>query len=186
MLKKYLFIITFLLPSVSLAEGYTIDPAHTFVHFTISHMGFSNMTGRFNSVSGKMDLDFDKGTGSVEVMIDPASIDTAHQKRDNHLRSPDFLNVVEFPEIRFKSTNAKLSDNKGKLEGDLTIKGVTKPVTLDITNYNCGIQPFSKNATCGFNAITRIKRDEFNITWGLPDIVGNDVLLSIEAEGIKN
>ena len=176
-----------LVPMMATAETYTIDNAHSFVHFTINHIGFSNLTGRFNDVNGTMDLRLDEGTGSVDVTIDPASIDTAHQKRDNHLRSVDFLNVKEFPEITFKSTEAKVNEDGGTLTGDLTIKGVTRPVTLEVTRVGCGVQPFTKNYTCGFNATTRIRRSDYNITWGLDNnVVGDEVLLLIGAEGIKD
>ncbi|WP_207061174.1 YceI family protein [Motiliproteus sp. SC1-56] len=185
MLKKTLLACALIAPLSANADIYTIDPAHSFVHFSIDHMGFSKLTGRFNAMSGTMDLDFDKGTGTVDVRVDPASVDTAHQKRDNHLRSADFFNVVEFPDITFKSTSATLSDNGGTLKGDLTIKGITQPVTLVISNHACGIQPFNKKTICGFNATTNIKRSDFNINWGLPNIVGDEVALSIEAEGIK-
>lgn len=187
MIDRALLTLALSVPMAAAAESYTIDNAHSFVHFTINHIGFSNLTGRFNDVTGKMDLRLDEGTGSVEVTIDPASIDTAHQKRDDHLRSVDFLNVTEFPEITFKSTEAKLDGNGGTLAGELTIKGVTRAVTLDVTRVGCGVQPFTKNYTCGFNATTRIKRSDYNITWGLDNkIVGDEVLLSIGAEGIRN
>ena len=187
MIKRLLFPLILCVPMVVAAEPYTIDPAHSFVHFTVNHMGFSNLTGRFNAMSGDMDLDMEKGTGSIAVMIDPASIDTAHQKRDDHLRSADFFNVKEFPQITFKSTEATIGNNSGKLVGDLTIKGVTKRVNLDVTRTGCGIQPFNKKYTCGFNATTRINRSDFNITWGVDNnIVGDEVVLMIGAEGIKN
>ena len=187
MIKKTLAAIILCTPMVTAAESYTVDPAHSFVHFTINHMGFSNLTGRFNSMSGNMDLNTDKSAGTVEVTIDPASVDTAHQKRDNHLRSVDFFNVKEFPEITFKSTEATIEGGSGKLVGNLTIKGVTKRVSLDVTQTGCGVQPFNKKYTCGFNAVTRINRSDFNITWGLENnIIGDEVVLMIGAEGIKN
>jgi polyisoprenoid-binding protein YceI len=187
MIKKAVIAVALFFNDTATTEIYTIDPAHSFVHFTINHMGFSDLTGRFNSMSGSMDLSADKSSGSVDVKIDPASVDTAHQKRDNHLRSVDFFNVKEFPEITFKSTEAKVTGNSGKLVGDLTIKGVTKRVNLDVTRSGCGVQPFNKNYTCGFNATTRINRSDFNITWGIDNnIVGDEVVLMIGAEGIKN
>ena len=187
MIKKILSSLVLLVPMVVAAEPYTVDPAHSFVHFTVNHMGFSDVTGRFNAMSGKMDLDMANGTGSVEVIIDPASIDTAHQKRDDHLRSVDFFNVTEFPQITFKSTEAKVGDNGGSLVGDLTIKSITKRVSLQVTRSGCGVQPFNKKYTCGFNATVRIKRSDFNVMGGLSNnIISDEVLLTIGAEGIKN
>ena len=91
------------------AADYTIDPSHTYPNFTINHLGFSTMHGRFNKSSGKLSIDLEKGTGSVDVTIDVASIDTGFKKRDDHLRSPDFFNANEFPSITFKSTNVKIN-----------------------------------------------------------------------------
>jgi len=97
------FAISIVLPLSALAaDSYTIDPAHTYPHFTISHLGFSTMHGRFDSTSGKVTLDRAAKTGSVEVSIQTASVNTGFAKRDDHLRSPDFFNAAEFPKISYK------------------------------------------------------------------------------------
>lgn len=162
------------------ADTYTIDPAHTYANFAINHLGFSTMYGRLHSTGGSFTLD---GTsGSVTVNIDPASIDTGHQKRDDHLRSPDFLNVVEFPEMKYESTKVTLTDSGGTVEGNLTLMGKTLPVNLTITAWHCAPHPFSKKPTCGFDATTTIKRSEFGSEYGLPAI-GDEMTLWIGVEG---
>lgn len=164
------------------ADNYTIDPAHTYANFGILHLGFSTMHGRINSTGGSFTVDMDNNTGSVTVDLDPATIDTGHEKRDDHLRSPDFLNVVEFPEMKYESTSVTLSDNGGSIEGNLTLMGQTKPVNLEITRWYCGEHPFNKKQTCGFDATTTIKRSDYGIEYGLPAI-GDEMTLWIEIEG---
>lgn len=167
------------------AAEYAIDPAHTYPNFTINHLGFSTMYGRFNSTTGTMSLDQAAKTGQVEVVIDAASVDTGHQKRDDHLRSPDFLNVAEFPNISFKSTSVKFDgDNLTEVTGDLTLLGVSKPVVLNVSSMNCGVHPFTKQDVCGFDASASIKRSEFGITYGLEGI-GDEMQLMFEVEAVK-
>lgn len=165
---------------------FTIDPGHTYPNFKINHLGFSTMYGRFNKSTGKMMLDRDAKQASVEITIDAASIDTGHDKRDDHLRSPDFLNVAENPEITFKSTSVSWNGNKpASVTGDLTIMGVTKPVTLAVLSMNCGEHPFSKKLTCGFDAEGKIKRSDFGMKYGLPAI-GDEMELMFEVEATKD
>ncbi|MDH5327381.1 MAG: YceI family protein [Gammaproteobacteria bacterium] len=168
------------------SAGYTIDPAHTYPHFKISHLGFSTMLGRFNVSSGKLTMDRAKGTGSVEIEVDVNSIDTGHAKRDKHLRSPDFFNVAEFPKMTFKSTKVNIKkDNSAVVKGNLTLMGITKPITLNVKSINCGVHPFSKKDVCGFDATGSFKRSDFGMKYGLPAI-GDDVTLIIEAEAGKD
>jgi polyisoprenoid-binding protein YceI len=166
-------------------ETYELDPAHTYPHFSVSHLGFSTMRGRFNTTSGTVTLDKDKGTGTVEIEIDVNSIDTAHAKRDEHLRGPDFFNATEFPKMTYKSTKVTINkDNSAVVEGNLTIMGVTKPVTLNVVKMNCGVHPFNKKEVCGFDATATIKRSDFGMKYGLPAI-GDEITMNIEAEGVK-
>ena len=145
--------------SAQAADTYTIDTSHTYAHFSVSHLGFSTMYGRIDSTGGSFTVD--GNSGFVAVNLDPESIDTGHEKRDDHLRSPDFLNTVEFPEMKFESTSVNLTAGGGSIEGNLTLMGATNPVTLDITAWKCGEHPFSKKPTCGFDAPTTIKRSAF-------------------------
>ncbi|MGC2048493.1 MAG: YceI family protein [Gallionella sp.] len=179
--------ISIALPFCALAaDSYTIDPAHTFPHFSISHLGFSTMQGRFDKTSGSITLDRAAKTGSVEVAIETASISTGFAKRDEHLRGPDFFNAAEFPTISFKSTAVNFKgDTPVGVDGNLTISGTSKPVTLKIDAFNCGTNPMSKKDTCGAAASTQIKRADYGVKYGLPN-VGDDVRLVFEIEAIKN
>lgn len=178
------------LTAFAAAEHFTIDPHHTFPNFTISHLGFSTMHGRFGKTEGTITMDKAHHTGSVDVTIDASSIDTGYQKRDDDLRAPDFLDVVEFPKITFKSTKVTLSHatTTATVRGDLSIKGVTKPVTLKVRRIHCGINPLDprkKQYRCGFDATTRIKRSDFNVKYGLP-LIGDEMHLSFEVEAIRD
>lgn len=176
-----------LTPAFAAPVNYKIDPAHTAVAFIVNHIGFSNVIGRFNTVGG--DISFEKDAvekSTVNVTIDAASIDTNHAKRDEHLRSPDFFNAKEFPKLTFKSTKIeKTGDKTGKLHGDLTMLGVTKPVVLDITFNKDGVSPASKLETAGFSARGTVKRTDFGMKYGAP-AVGDDIQLLIEIEAVKS
>lgn len=168
------------------ADNYTIDSPHTYPHFSISHLGFSTMQGRFDKTSGKVTLDRSAKTGSVEIAIESASISTGFAKRDEHLRGPDFFISEEFPSINFKSTAIRFNgDTPASVDGNLTLLGVSKPVTLKIDSFNCGTNPMSKKDTCGAAASAQIKRSDFGMRYGLPG-VGDDVKLVFEIEAIKN
>ena len=167
------------------ADSYSIDPSHTYPNFKIDHLGFSTLYGRFGKTSGRISMDRAQGGGSVDIVIDAASIDTGHAKRDDHLRSPDFFNVIEFPQITFKSNTVKYVGDGASVTGDLTILGVTRSVTLEVPRINCGTHPFNKKPLCGFNATTRFKRSDFGMNYGLPGI-GDEVSLDIEVEAFKD
>ena len=174
-------------PAFAAPVSYKIDPAHTAVAFIVNHVGFSNVIGRFDTVGG--DVTFDKDAvekSMVNVTIDTTSVDTNHAKRDEHLRSPDFFNAKEFPKMTFKSTKIeKTGDQTGKLHGDLTMLGVTKPVVLDVTFNKDGVSPASKLETAGFSARGTVKRTEFGMKYGAPAI-GDDIQLLIEVEAVKS
>lgn len=174
-------------PAFAAPVSYKIDPAHTAVAFIVNHVGFSNVIGRFNTVDGDVTFDKDAVEKSVvNVTIDTTSVDTNHAKRDEHLRSPDFFNAKEFPKMTFKSTKIeKTGDKTGKLHGDLTMLGVTKPVVLDVTFNKDGVSPASKLETAGFSARGTVKRTEFGMKYGAPAI-GDDIQLLIEVEAVKS
>ncbi|MFQ5469517.1 MAG: YceI family protein [Gammaproteobacteria bacterium] len=182
-------VLTIPLSAVSAPVSYTVDPAHTFPHFRINHLGFSTMQGRFNSTTGKITIDKEGKSGSVDVVIDASSVDTAHGKRDDHLRSPDFLNVVEFPEITYKSTKVTINtDNSAVVNGDLTIMGVSKPVTLNVSPMNCGVHPMDpkkEKFVCGFNATAVINRSDYGVKYALPAI-GDEMELFFEVEAVRD
>ena len=168
-----------------MAADYNIDPGHTYVSFAVNHLGFSTMRGKFDRQSGSMQFDPGAKKASVIIEIDATSIDTGHDKRDAHLQSPDFLNAVENPTITFKSTAVTWNGSVlASVSGDLTILGVSKPVTLTVTSMKCGPHPFSKKETCGFDASGSVKRSDYGVNYGLPAI-GEILDLQIEVEASK-
>ncbi|MEM9105740.1 MAG: YceI family protein [Pseudomonadota bacterium] len=175
---------SFVTMSAMAADTYEIDETHTAIVFLVDHLGYSNTIGRFNDFSGSFDFDPDNVENSkIDFVIDAASVDTNHGPRDDHLRSPDFLNVDEFPEITFTSTSVeKTGDNTGKVTGDMTLLGTTKPVTLDITLNKVAPNPRSGVMIAGFSARGQLDRSDFGMTFGQGGI--GDVLdLFIEVEG---
>ena len=168
------------------SDSYTVDPAHTYAHFSVNHMGFSTMHGRFDKTSGKATLDMAAKTGSVDISIESASVSTGFAKRDDHLKSPDFFNAAEYPAITFKSSSIKFKGNApASIEGELTMLGVTKPVTLTVSEFKCGENPMSKKYECGAGASAKIKRSDFGMTKFLP-AVGDDIKLEFEIEANKD
>lgn len=168
------------------AETYTVDPAHTFPHFSINHLGFSTMHGRFDKTSGTITLDRAAKTGTVDIGIDTDSISTGFAKRDKDLKSPDFFDVAEFPTMTYKSSSITFKgDTPVSVNGSLTLLGVTKPVKLTIDAFKCGINPMHKKEECGAGASAEIKRSDFGMKAFLPGI-GDDVKLVFEIEAYKN
>jgi polyisoprenoid-binding protein YceI len=174
-------------------ESYTIDPFHTFPNFEVNHLGMSNMRGHFGKTTGKFTIDHAAKTGSLDIAIQSASITTGdndksgrQRARDEHLRTPDFFNVAEFPAMTYKATSVKFNgDNPGTIEGNLTLLGVTKPVPLQVENWKCGPHPASKKEMCGGNASGTLKRTDFGMKFGVP-MLGDELKLWIEIEGYKD
>jgi polyisoprenoid-binding protein YceI len=170
----------------SAADNYALDSTHTFPSFEVSHLGYSIQRGRFNKSAGKVVLDTAAKSGSIEVVIDAASIDTGFDKLEAHLKGEDFFNVEKYPSITFKSDKLKFDgDALVGAEGDLTMHGVTRPVSLAVQNFKCGAHPFTKKAMCGANVSASIKRSDFDIKYGLP-AVGDDVKITIQIEAYKS
>lgn len=166
---------------------YEIDTSHTYLGFAISHLGFSTTYGRFTDVSGSITFNEENPeASSVEVRIVPASLYTGHEERDKHVRGKDFLNVEEFPEMSFISTAIERTGEKtGKITGDLTLHGVTKPVTLDATFRKMGDYPMQEGVQAiGFDATGSLKRSDFGIETFLP-AVGDEVTLTISLEAMQ-
>jgi polyisoprenoid-binding protein YceI len=194
MTKKMLAAVALALPLAAAAapETYKLDEHHTFPNFMINHLGYSTVFGRFNKSSGSFTVDFQAKSGSVEMNIDAASIDTGdHERnglprtRDEHLRTADFFNVAEFPRITFKSTGVKFNgDAVSEIDGQITILGVSKPLTLKLEHWKCGPHPFTKKLMCGGNAVGALKRSEFGVKYGVPAI-SDEVKLNISFEAYK-
>ena len=181
-----------LLPSLALAEAATwnVDPAHTQSTFTVRHMVISNVRGEFKSTKGVVKLDDkDLARSSVDVTIDAASIHTREDKRDAHLRSPDFFDVEKFPTITFKSTKVeKAGGDKYKVTGDLTMHGVTKPVVLDAT-LTPEVKGMMGEVRRGAQATTKVNRQDYGLTWNKAvesgPVVGDEIAIEISAELVK-
>lgn len=169
------------------ADTYKVDPAHAFAMFKVSHFGWSNNWGRFNDVTGSIDFDkADVTKSKVSITIKTASVDTNHDKRDAHLRSPDFFNAKEFPEMKFVSTKIdKTGDKTANVTGNLTLLGVTKPVTLSVTWNKEGPHFRNKDKIhTGFSATGTIKRSDFGMKKFVPAI-GDTITLFLDVEAIK-
>lgn len=164
------------------AGPYALDKSHASLTFRVSHLGFSMFTGRFDNLFAKLNLDpLAPEKSAVEASVYANSVNTNVEKLDEHLKSADWLKVEQFPMITFKSTGVSAAGSKAKMVGDLTLLGVTKPVTFDVTLRGAGMNPFAKLDTVGFAATTTIKRSEWGLKTYLPAI-GDDVELSLEAE----
>jgi polyisoprenoid-binding protein YceI len=165
------------------ADTYTIDPNHTFPSFEVTHLGWSTFRGRFDRTSGTVTLDLAKKTGSADIAVEVASISTGVDKLNEHLRTPDFFDAAKYPTITFKSNSFKFEGDKlVSLSGDLTMHGVTKPVTLTVDSIKCGTHPFMKVPACGAGAHAVIKRTDWGIGTYPPTIVGDEITLRIQIE----
>lgn len=169
------------------ADTYKIDPAHTSIVFKVSHLGFSNTYGMFPGVEGTFVVDEAKpANGSVELKIKTDSVNTHNEKRDQHLRNADFFNSKVNPLITFKSTSIKpAGKNKFKVTGDLSLNGVTKSVTLDMTRNRTGQDPWGGTRT-GFDGMIKVKRSDYKMNFMQGEnAVGDEVELMLSVEGIK-
>jgi polyisoprenoid-binding protein YceI len=168
---------------------YVIDPLHSFPNFSIGHLGMTTIHGRFDRMTGKVVLDTAAKTGSIDVKIPTATVSTGDAKRtdgvrsrDEHLRTADFFNSGEFPEMSYKSTKLNFAGDKlESVDGTLTLLGVTKPVKLNVTSFNCGPHPFNKKPMCGAYVEGAIKRTDFGMKFGVPG-VSDEVKLAISLE----
>ena len=167
-------------------ETYNIDPVHSQPMFEVQHMGFSMQRGSFGKMTGKITLDRAEKKGAVDVTIDTTSIRSMSDKLDTHLKSEDFFNVAKYPTITFKSSNMTFDGDKVvSVDGDLTMLGVTKPVTFKVTSFVCGEHPFNKKPMCGAEATAMIKRSDWGMKYGIPKAVGDDVKLTLPIESSK-
>lgn len=185
---------TTLLPLITLCssaalaapESYSIDENHTLPRFSYNHFGYSTQLSRFDRASGKIVIDRQAKSGSVKVTIDTTSVNTGSALFNEHIRGEDFLDTAKYPTATFISDTFKFKDDKLiSVEGTLTLKGITKPVTLDITSFHCMPHPILKKDACGANATTVVKRTEFNMGKYAPN-VSDEVTLTIPVEATKD
>lgn len=187
MKKLVAFSLAATLSSVAFAapETYTIEQSHTLPRFEYNHLGYSIQLSRFDKTTGTILIDRTAHTGSVNVSIEVNSVNTGSAKFNEHIQSPDFFDVAKFPTITYKSSRLVFAGEKlVSVEGNLTVKGVTKPVTLTVTTFQCMPHPMSKKDACGATATAVIKRSDFGMGLFAP-YVSDEVTLTIPVESIK-
>lgn len=173
------------------ASRWVIDPSHTTVEFAVRHMMIATVKGRFAGVEGYILADpSDLTTAQAEVTIDATSVDTREPQRDEHLRSPDFFDAASFPKITFKSREIRRKgQDEYEMTGDLTIRGVTRPVTLSLTSEGQARDPWG-NERAAFTVSGKVNRKDFGLNWNMVleaggILVGEEVRISVEVEAIK-
>ena len=172
-------------PALAAPETYTLDGSHSFPRFSYNHFGYSQQLSRFDKTTGTVVLDKAAKTGSVDVVIDTTSVNTGFPLFNQHIQGEDFLATAQFPTATFKSSQVVFEGDKPvSVKGELTIKGVTKPVTLTVTSFQAMPHPMLKKDAIGANAFTVIKRSEFNAGKYAP-YVGDEVRIDIALEAIK-
>jgi polyisoprenoid-binding protein YceI len=174
-------------------ESYTFDPRHTFAHFAVEHNDFSVIWGRFDKSSGKFSIDRQARSGAMNFSVETASLTTGDsdrgdrpRSRDEHLRSPDFFNCTEFPRMTYKASEVIFNGSApAEVRGQLTLLGVSRPMTLKVDRWKCGPHPVINKAVCGGNATGALKRSDFGMKWGIP-ATSDDVRIMITFEAFKD
>ena len=172
------------------AGTYTIDPTHTEISFSVRHLAISKVRGHFQTFAGTVEIAEQIEDSTASATIDVASINTHQAQRDEHLRTSDFFNVEEFPEMTFKSTGVAVDGGDLTINGDLTLRGVTKPVTLE-AEFGGATVDGSGNTKVGFEATTKINRQDFGVTWNAATeagglTLGDVITITIDAQLAKN
>lgn len=187
-MKKFAFaLLTAIASSAALAapETYVIDGAHTFPRFEYSHFGYSQQISRFDKTTGTIVIDRSAKSGAIDVVIDTTSVNTGFPVFNEHLQGEDFFDTKKYPQITYKSTKLNFAGERlASVDGNLTVKGITKPVRLEVTSFHCMPHPMLKKDACGADARATIKRSEFNNGKYAPH-VGDEVTLSIAVEAVK-
>jgi polyisoprenoid-binding protein YceI len=167
-------------------EKFTIDQTNTFPGFEVDHLGFATQRGRFKQTQGRVVMDEQNKTGSVDIVIDANSIDTGIQPLDEVLRKLDFLNVARYPTLTFHSSQFKFdSDQLVAVDGMLTMLGVTRPISLNVTHYKCGMDAASAQFVCDVDAEASFRRSDHGMTSYIP-IVSDDVKLKIKVRAVRD
>ena len=172
-------------PALAAPQTFVIDGTHTFPRFSYNHLGCSTQLSRFDTTTGKVVFDKVAKTGAVDIVIDTKSVSTGSATFNEHIQGEDFLDTAKFPTATFKSTKVIFEGDKpAKIEGNLTLKGVTKPVTLTVTDFKTAPHPMLKKEAIGANATTTVKRTDFNMGKNVP-YVGDEVRIDIGLEAIQ-
>jgi polyisoprenoid-binding protein YceI len=167
-------------------ETYAFDPVHSQPIFEVQHMGFSVQRASFSKISGKVMVDRAEHKGTVDVSIDTASVRSYSERLDIHLKGEDFFNVAKYPTMSFKSSNLVFEGDKVvAVDGELTLLGVTKPVSFKVANFVCGEQPFNKRPMCGAEASANIRRSDWGMKYGIPKAAGDDVKITLPIEAFR-
>jgi len=183
-LLGFTLVVATMTPSAVRADDYALDPMHAAVTFKISHLGLSWTYGRFKELSGSFTVDAANPAASkFEITAKAGSVDTDNAKRDEHLRSPDFFNVKQYPSLSFKSTAVKAVQGGYEVTGDLTLHGVTKPVTVTLVGGRTAEFPKGIQRT-GYSTEFKVKRSEFGMDKML-EAIGDEVLIAVSVEGTK-
>ncbi|MDE1183355.1 YceI family protein [Paraburkholderia sp.] len=169
------------------ADTYMLDPTHTYPSFEADHFGgLSVWRGKFTKSSGTVTLDRAAKTGTVDVTIDPASVQTGNAKLDDHLKTPEFFDVAKFPSAEYKGTSIRFDGDKPvEVVGTLTMHGITKPLNLTIESFKCMPHPMLKREVCGVEASAHFDRGDYGMEFGKKYGFNLDTKLHIQAEGIK-
>lgn len=166
-------------------ETYVIDGNHTMPRFSYSHFGYSTQLSKFDKTSGKIILDKEAKQGAIDVTIQMTSVNTGYALFNEHIQGEKFFDTAKYPTATFKSTKMNFKGDKvSSIEGTLTIKGVSQPVTLAVTSFKCMPHPMAKKDACGANANVVVKRSDFNMGEHVP-YVGDEVTIDIPVEAIK-
>jgi len=172
-------------PVLAAPETYVIDGTHTYPRFSYSHFGFSTQLSRFDKTTGKIVIDREAKTGAVNVTITTNSVDTGYPLFNEHIQGEDFLDTAKYPTATLTSSKVNFDGEKvASVDGTLTLKGISKPVTLNVISFQCMEHPMLKKDACGANATAVVKRTDFNMGKYAPN-VGDDVTLSIAVEAVK-
>jgi polyisoprenoid-binding protein YceI len=171
-------------PASAAPVTYVVDPTHTYPRFSYSHFGLSTQLSRFNQTTGTVVLDKAARSASVDIVIDMKSVDTGYATFNEHIQAEDFLDTARYPTATFKSTRVTFEgDRPVSIDGNLTIKGITKPVTLKVTNFTNMTHPMLNKDAIGADASTVIKRSDFNAGKYAPN-VGDELTISIALEAV--
>jgi len=172
-------------PALAAPESFVVEPTHTFPRFSYNHLGYSVQLSRFDKTSGNVVFDKAARTGSVDIVIDTKSVSTGAEIFNEHIQGEDFLDTAKYPTATFKSTKVVFEGDKpAKVEGNLTLKGITRPVTLTLTSFHTMPHPMVKKDALGANATTKVKRTDFNMGKNAP-YVSDEVTVDIAIEAIK-
>lgn len=167
-------------------DTFTIDGNHTLPRFSYSHFGYSTQLSRFDKTTGKIIIDRKAKTGSVDITVDTTSVDTGYALFNEHIQGKDFLDTATYPTATFKSSQLKFdSDKLVSVDGTLTLKGISKPLTLKVTSFHCMAHPIYLKEACGANATAVVKRTDFNMGKYAPN-VSDEVTIDIPVEATKD